>query len=240
VLVLGALAVALGLTKVVYVALVPLALVIPARRAGGRRELLALVALLLVLSAGAAFGWMMLAGPECLSGIGDTGAESIAAQRRSLIDDPSYFLRLLGNEATRMRLNLASDLADTKWLLRRVPTGLSRLLLFAVVLGLLCDDRFPGSLSLMHRAVAVLVVAVVFVAIVLIAFVYWTPAGGPAVKGVQTRYFLPLLPALLIALKPPPLPVPALARRLGGCAAALAVVPVVVHTIQRGLALFAP
>jgi hypothetical protein len=60
------------------------------------------------------------------------------------------------------------------------------------------------------------------------------------VRGVQTRYLLPLLPALLIALKPPRLPLPALARRLGGLAAALAVVPVVVHTIQRGLALFAP
>ena len=71
-------------------------------------------------------------------------------------------------------------------------------------------------------------------------FVYWTPAGAPAVKGVQTRYLLPLLPPLLIALKPPPLPIPPLARRLGGCAAALAVVPVVAHTIERGLALFTP
>src|SRR6185503_1906537 len=47
VLILGALAVALGLTKVVYVLLVPLALVIPARRAGGRLALFGLVALLL-------------------------------------------------------------------------------------------------------------------------------------------------------------------------------------------------
>jgi uncharacterized membrane protein len=240
VLALGALAVALGLTKAVYVTLVPLALVIPARRAGGWPALLGLLVALLALSAGAALGWMALAGSECVSGIGNTGAESVAAQWRSLSDDPSYFLRLLGREGTRVRLNLASDLADTKWLLTRVPTAFSRLLLVAVVLGLLCDDRFPGSLSLVQRAAAVLVAVGAFVLIVLVAFVYWTPAGAPEVRGVQARYLLPLLPPLLIALKPPPLPVPALARRLGGCAAALAVVPVVVHTIQRGLALFVP
>lgn len=237
-LVLGALAAALPLTKTIYVVLVPLALVIPAARVGGRWRLVGLVASLLAVSCGAAIGWMTVAGPQCLAGIGVTSPESVAAQRRSLIDDPAHFLRVLDHTARFVGTHLTWELGDAKWGLA-VPIVSARVLFWAVLVALLFDDGFPRSLSLARRAIAAATAVAGFVAVVLIAFVYWTPRGW-ALQGFQMRYLLPLLPAVLVALKPPTLPVPPLARRLVGCAATVAVAVLVGQTVRRGLGLFAP
>lgn len=39
--------------------------------------------------------------------------------------------------------------------------------------------------------------------IFLMLYVWWTPAGSSVIEGIQGRYFIPVLLAMLIALKPP-------------------------------------
>ena len=239
VLALGVLAVALTLAKFVYAVLVPLVLLIPARRAGGRSRLLGLVGLVFAFSGAALVGWIAYSGRECFGATGITSPESVAQQWRSLTEDPSYFLRMLGQAARAVRQTLMQGLVDTKWAVH-VPRIDSRLFFGALVVALVCDERSAGSRSLARRAVALGAAAAGFVAIVLVAFVYWTKAGTSHVPGLQMRYMIPLLPPLLVALEPSRLTIPGWARWLGRGTAVVIATALLVRTIQRALTIFVP
>jgi len=72
----------------------------------------------------------------------------------------------------------------------------------------------------------------------LCAFLFWSPSAAEIV-GVQGRYALPLLPALLIACCPPgSLRAPRSSRTLFARFAVAAVLVILVHTIYRGLQLY--
>ncbi len=62
-------------------------------------------------------------------------------------------------------------------------------------------DRTTFVMPIFHRAVSFVLCFATVVATLLIMLLSWTPLGSPVVEGVQGRYFLPVLPLLLVAFR---------------------------------------
>ena len=83
----------------------------------------------------------------------------------------------------------------------RVYTNESILMLLVMFIGFICffyplDEKFPKKTK-----IGVLIISlIIFFSIYLIQFFTWTPVGQFYIIGVQSRYFLPLLPLAPIAL----------------------------------------
>ena len=67
------------------------------------------------------------------------------------------------------------------------------------------EDKDNGSvvavMPVKHRIVSLILCFATVVATLLIMLLSWTPLGSPVVEGVQGRYFLPVLPLILVALR---------------------------------------
>lgn len=82
------------------------------------------------------------------------------------------------------------------------PLALQALGAFLVLLAVL--DREEGiQPSARLRAVALLACAATTLGVLVCVYTWWTPVGAPRVDGIQGRYFLPILPLLLLPLADP-------------------------------------
>lgn len=62
-------------------------------------------------------------------------------------------------------------------------------------------DVDGAVMPVLHRIVSLILCGGTVVATLLIMLLSWTPLGSPVVEGVQGRYFLPILPLVLVALR---------------------------------------
>ena len=62
-------------------------------------------------------------------------------------------------------------------------------------------DADGAVMPVAHRIVSLILCFGTVVATLLIMLLSWTPLGSPVVEGVQGRYFLPILPLILVALR---------------------------------------
>lgn len=63
------------------------------------------------------------------------------------------------------------------------------------------DHKDAMVMPISHRVISLILCAGTIVATLLIMLLSWTPLGSPVVEGVQGRYFLPVLPLILVALR---------------------------------------
>jgi len=75
----------------------------------------------------------------------------------------------------------------------------------AFVTGKVCHGMVGGEdsavMPVSHRIVSLILCFGTVVATLLIMLLSWTPLGSPVVEGVQGRYFLPVLPLILVAFR---------------------------------------
>lgn len=201
VLLLGVLATALALVKLVYAPLVLLLLAVPAERFGGRRAQLVVLATLLLASTAAVAGWLVFARADIAQGIAHRGDDTLRDNVALLVADPLTVARLVVETAARQCAHWAKQLVDTHWGPPLAPVSFLPLWLAAVALALLAEPR-PGTWpSPGQRAIAAATAAAIFAGVILGAFLFWSQAEK--IAGVQGRYALPLAPAVLIAACPP-------------------------------------
>lgn len=113
------------------------------------------------------------------------------------------------------------------WVDIRLPACVIWLALACPVMGLACDSGAEGYRRVSFSLMAVLGVFFACAgAIFLSLYLIWTPVGAQIVEGVQGRYFLPLLPMVLLCL--PALRLPS-ALRLAMASLALIAGPLVWH-----------
>jgi uncharacterized membrane protein len=107
---------------------------------------------------------------------------------------------------------LAQSMLQQSWYLRRAFVGLFgwtdvwlgtwhiRLWLVLLVTTALLEHRRGYSLCLRQKAVCLLLFAGETVLIFTLLYVFWNPVGADNIRGVQGRYFIPIVPLLLLAL----------------------------------------
>ena len=204
-------AVLLAPCKIVYYALVLLALAVPASRFESRRVLWLWRCCMLVLPL-ASIVVMRLGKLVIMAGV---GAEQNASARRSNTT-PLYSLRdvllrpCLLVEMTVRALYRHGDFylssmvgGSLGWFQENIAAY--RAQETALILALLCsslsapDDKETPSLSL--RIASLVTFAIGFLLVFFSLTLIWTTVGADTVQGVQGRYFLPFMPLLLLGIR---------------------------------------
>ncbi len=205
---LTSLAVALALTKFVYVPVALLALLIPAERFGSARArwraLGAASGVVLVASIGwaSAVGRLVLSydqyDPKRRDSVALVRGADLHAQLDGVLEHPQQFLRALVASPPRDRLWLGlPGQIDWNIVLPR-EFALSWLALLLVVAR--NDETVTVALSALHRVSMVAVAAVSVVLLYLLHYLTWTPVGAAHVDGVSGRYLVAISPAMFLAL----------------------------------------
>lgn len=236
---LAALAVALSLAKLVYGPLIALLVLIPRERFAGGRRRLAVTAVLGLLGVVAVVAWLAWAGEGGTQRLAVEGPAASQANLRYAVADPLGLLGLLARTSAGQGAHWIRQLADTHWGQPLAPRSTVWIWLAAVGLALVADPPRAVALSLGRRLVLLGIVATTFAAIVGVAFVLWSPAGDAEARGVQGRYLIPLLPALLLAVAPLALPLADRTRRALAAAAAVLAAIALLQTSLRGMSLLA-
>ncbi len=89
------------------------------------------------------------------------------------------------------------------WLTNDMPNGIYVLISVSAVLVIITGRRVRPRFSTQVRVGLFLAVAVATMMIFVSLYVFWTKAGDWSITGVQGRYFIPLLPLLLLAGRSP-------------------------------------
>jgi hypothetical protein len=102
--------------------------------------------------------------------------------------------------------SLGWDMAASWQIGGMIPIGILLLALW--------DGNARWPIAWWQRLLALVVAGAVISAIFLVCYLQWTVVGARNIAGLQGRYFLPLLPALLLALARPGRELPLKARRI--------------------------
>ncbi len=190
-------ALVLSSAKVVYVLLIGLCLLIPAKKLGGKGK----YALFLLGIAACTVGCVVLTSIDQVGGYVAPTAENANYTLGFIFADmPGFILRCLNTVWFFREFYFTSMLGGKLgWLEILCPQfmiwGVFLLLVVAAISWR--DDQFCKNAF--HRAWAVLLFLGVFGAC-LVAAMLWTKAGEPVFLGFQGRYLLPVLPLVMMGL----------------------------------------
>ena len=92
------------------------------------------------------------------------------------------------------RLGLREDLIAT-------PQAVTALLLLVLLVAAIGDERDHGTLGVGGRLLFLLIALMIIGAIMLSLMLTWTLKGETIIEGVQGRYFTPVMPCILLALR---------------------------------------
>jgi uncharacterized membrane protein len=199
--VLYSLAAWLTLSKFPYAGLTFFYLAVPPVRFGGlRRYLIVGVGLCtLVLSLGFGLTQAQRYAPDRLTPLSDRGV-SIRHQLGFLRAHPDRFAVIYASTVAEVGPTMITELGQLGWLDTPVnPLAMQGYFLLLLVVGL--GDRLDGWQPSKIAHAAGLGAAVASSAAILMAvYVAGVPVGSKLVQGIQGRYFVPLLPVLLLPL----------------------------------------
>jgi len=208
---LGALFVAIALVKPTYAPLAVIVALVPLLNPAARRvRSLASAAGVVALAAGVTLAWLRLTS-WVTQGVNPNNDP--AAQREYLLSDPFVFVKAT---VRSLFLDYPTGLTTEKgeiwrgvfgsfaWLRAPLPMAFVVLLCVALVLAVLVvEPREERALEVLRggvlwRVVVLAGIGAVVGAVCLALYIYYTETEGQWLQGLQGRYFLPVLPALLL------------------------------------------
>jgi uncharacterized membrane protein len=193
-LALGFLLVFLALSKQVYAGLALLFFMVPGSRFScpAKRWLVAAVLIGVPLAIDAAWTYSL---------------RGLYAPMLPYVDPPAQLRWLLGHPWTYAAMLLKAVYSDSDclsmvgtfgWLGARLPHW-TRLAYWIVVCATaVLDGGNPLPLNLRARAVAAITYLFTFAVMSTFVYLSWTSVGSPSIEGTQPRYFLPIVPLLLL------------------------------------------
>ncbi len=194
-----ALSIPLCVSKLVYVPLLGLLLLIPAGNFGGTGKYMIKLATLTAICALLFVLWV-----RASSNLDTRNAlsnnVSARAQFQLLEQHPAHFAPLLLETFRRRGWSfLQSYVGVIGWLDMYLPAavvvGYVLLLLLACWS---CEDHPPLPSPLRCTVIILPAMIISFLVIALLDYLYWSPVGFPYIDGIHGRYLIPLTPAILI------------------------------------------
>lgn len=185
----------LGLCKSTYFLLAFAIVLVPAQRFGGKLNHLVTSGALVATAIGPAAAWTRWVG-HLFRSI-NPGANP-AQQSAFVLDHPLYALSVwLSASWSFGDFYLRSAMGVLGWLDTPLPDWV--LILLWLSLALVAISQ-ASPVSIAQRVLAVGIVAANSLCVIAALYLAWTPVGADHVEGVQGRYFLPLLPLLLLTM----------------------------------------
>ena len=193
-LALGVLLVLLALSKQAYVGLAVFVLLIGSKQFSslGRRWLITALLIALPLAVSAAWNYS-------LRGL-YTPAFSFVdpqAQLRWILGHPWSYALVLGNAIYQLD-GYSYMIGAFGWLVRHLPLWIRGTYWAALGLTAVLDGGRPLSLSFRARLVGLGTYVFAFAVMTTFVYLSWDRVGLEAIDGIQPRYFLPIVPLLLL------------------------------------------
>lgn len=203
VLILGILLALLGPCKMVYIPLALLCFLIPAEKFGSKKKFwigAAVVAALMIAGILAVnldkIRVYFRETEEAVAWAGESAGYSISWVLAHPVQTIGVFARtFLQKTPTFVSTMLGSTLG---WLEYRTDAAVTAFLLIWTLLSGLCKD---GMMPAGHKIVSWISCFLVVFLTMFIMLLSWTPLSSRVIEGVQGRYFLPILPLVLLTLQ---------------------------------------
>lgn len=208
---LGVLFVAIALVKPTYAPIAVIAAVIPILNPAARRLWhLVGAGAVIAIAAGVTLGWLR-ATSWVTQGVNPLNHPD--QQRAFLLEHPLVFVKAVFRSVV---LDYPTGLTTEKgeiwrgvfgafsWLRAPLPMVFVILLVIALVLSMLVverHERLPVATlrrGVLWRVVVAVAIAIVVAGVCLALYIYYTADQGQWLQGLQGRYFLPVVPALLL------------------------------------------
>lgn len=226
---LAAAGLAVALTKQTYGILGLMLFMIPGERLGGRLRGFIICSGILMVMAIATGSWSAYA--STLFVARSIPGVSVSDQLHFFRTEPIRALSVLIRHLWTQRVDhLWNGFGGLGWLDAHIPKWTVWTLLMTLS-GAAVFEAAPLPISVRHKVLALATAAAGALAIVGVLYLVWTPARSMIVEGVQGRYFLPLIPLLLVVAYTPRLGRLKAAPMIQSCASVVFVFTAVGATI---------
>ena len=199
-LLLVVLGVLVALSKLVYVALILLVVLIPRSKFDSNLRYFGFIALCLVLAAGAALLWSRTVLNLYLPANPDETPDA-SAQINFILSEPIRYLAILVNTMVERVGILARQLIGVLgWLDTPLPAWFYAVSYAALGLVSLVDQNPAVRLRLYAKFIILAIISAGTFLVFTGLYIKWTSVGGPVVKGLQGRMFIPFFFLLWLLL----------------------------------------
>ncbi len=201
----------LGGCKFIYVPLAILLLIVPADRFGGRQKKIIMGIVALLMLAAECFGWLAVTGRYMDYAFRE--GVNVIAQREVILAQPLQFLGIYAATLGENLSYLLTGMTASHLGIYNVepPIWISRLGLIALLAAAFVSwekdwgkkqtaSSKKASLKPAQIICMLLVTILIAILIGISLYLQWTPVGAQRIEGIQGRYFLPILPAFMLAV----------------------------------------
>ena len=194
------LAVLLALAKQTYLPMVLLILLIPLSHFGTPRRAAGFLLAFLLVIAAAWGGWMVAIRPLFVP---LQPQVSPSLQLHFLLSHPAHFFQTLVTtyqQPLRDNLLVGEYVGVLGWLDTHLPSWCYAIYLWALGIVAFTEVTRDRCLSIRQRSLLLLIPLLTFLTINLFLYLSWTAVGYTRIGGLQGRYFIPIVPCLLLGL----------------------------------------
>jgi len=199
---------ALGFSKIGYAFLSALIFVVPARRFSGRAAWVAVSAAVVVAAFAPSLGWLLATSnasstPASHLSVKGSPLEQLVSILRHPVAYAQVLIDTVALRGARWFTGAVGVLGHANLVL---PRPLYALLPACLLAACLLDEPELDALRGGSRALVLAIALLGLIVVPTMGYLVWNPVGHGRINGIQGRYFLPVLPAVLMAI-------PSLGRR---------------------------
>ena len=198
-MILFILSIVIALCKIVYLPIVGLLLILPKEKFKSKKEQFLTIGIIMGIAVIANLAWLAISSTYLVTFRGGSSKEQLI----KLLLNPIQYLQILFNTINIYGTQYIYGMfgGEPGWneylkLYVIVPMTFGMLYLF-----LSCtDDEIKNKFNKYQTIVIVLIVLAVVALIFTSLYIQWTSVSSDVIKGVQGRYFIPILPLLSIGI----------------------------------------
>jgi uncharacterized membrane protein len=192
------LGVGMALVKQPYFLLMLLFFMIPSERLGGRKRYFIVGALLIIVTFGVGLGWSLMEKGRIVQ---VSAAVNQAEQMKFILSNPVTFARILVRTFLYWKLDFVSTSVGAIGLMESTfPIWFGFLYFFTLVSTVAIDSGTP-VVKPRQKLVSTGTMVLTGVAVMTATYLFGTVVRGPMVTGIYGRYWIPLIPLLLLLFK---------------------------------------
>ncbi|HEY9810329.1 MAG TPA: DUF2142 domain-containing protein [Halomicronema sp.] len=199
ILILGILAILLGLSKSAYFSLLFLFLIIPISKLETPRKYWTTFALLLTTSLTSVVGWSILVKKALYVPLNSIAQVYPNQQLSHIFNHPLEFINTLVNSIlTYGQYGIEQFIGRLGWLDTVLPPFLITFYTILLLIVSITSYHKQILLSVWQKAIFLLILILNALLIATALYLTWTPVGAKLIEGVQGRYFLPISPLFFL------------------------------------------
>lgn len=197
-IIIGILSCVIACCKIVYFPLVLLILVIPKEKYGGLNEKIKEDILVIFLTIIINITWLIFGFSILVSRGGESGSQMILEAIKNPIKFGQMVLYTVNNNSNKYLLSAFGN--QLEWGDQVDGTTFVIVFIALTMFVTLTDESIKNKLSNRQKIVLGIIIVTVIGLIFCSLYVQWTQIESPEIQGIQGRYFIPIMPIMLLLL----------------------------------------